>query len=62
MMTARQAREQAGECMHLSNQAPLATEARALKNISQSWTRLAGQLDRYETLLRESALLRREAS
>ena len=62
MMTPRQCREQSAECMRLSNQAPLESEARVLKDIAHSWTRLAGQIDRYQTLVRESALLRREAS
>jgi hypothetical protein len=28
-------------------------EAGVLKNLSQSWSRLAGQLDRYQALMRE---------
>lgn len=48
--------------MQLSDQAPLESEARVLRDISHSWTRLAGQIDRYQTMVRESALLRREAS
>jgi hypothetical protein len=40
-------RIQSGEYMRLSNLAPREVEARRLKDISASWTRLAGQLDRY---------------
>lgn len=61
-MTARQCAEHSIECMRLSNLAPTSAEARVLRNIAQSWTRLAGQIDRYNTIVRESAVLRKEAS
>jgi hypothetical protein len=35
-------------------------EADALKFISQSWVRLAGQIDRYNTLIREQGRLARK--
>jgi hypothetical protein len=37
------------------------TEADALKFISQSWVRLAGQIDRYNALIREQRHLARDA-
>jgi hypothetical protein len=33
--------------------APNEAEAEVLKNLSQSWSRLAGQIDRYQALMRE---------
>jgi hypothetical protein len=33
--------------------APNEDEAEVLKNLSQSWSRLAGQIDRYHALMRE---------
>jgi hypothetical protein len=33
--------------------AQTAAEAEMLKNMAQSWTRLAGQIDRYNALLRD---------
>jgi hypothetical protein len=36
------------------------TEADALKFISQSWVRLAGQIDRYDALIREQQRLVRK--
>ena len=33
--------------------APNENEAEVLKNLSQSWLRLAGQIDRYQALMRE---------
>jgi hypothetical protein len=32
-----------------------ADEVRVLRNISQSWSRLAGQLDRYEAMMRRKS-------
>jgi len=33
--------------------APTEAEAQALRNLSRSWAGLAGQIDRYNTLVRE---------
>ena len=45
--------DQAAECLRLMGLAQTATEAEMLKNMAQSWTRLAGQIDRYNALLRD---------
>jgi hypothetical protein len=44
---------QAAECLRLVKLAQSKHEAEVLKNISSSWTRLAGQIDRYNALVRE---------
>jgi len=33
--------------------APTEAQTQVLKNLSQSWSRLAGQIDRYNALVRE---------
>jgi hypothetical protein len=45
--------DQAAECLRLSKAAKSDAEAMGLKNLSQSWARLAGQIDRYNALKRE---------
>ena len=40
-------REQSTQCVQLMNTAANETEARALRSLSQSWTRVANQLERY---------------
>jgi hypothetical protein len=40
--------------------APNEDEAEVLKNLSQSWSRLAGQLDRYQALMREQRRITRK--
>jgi hypothetical protein len=47
--------DQAAECLRLSKAAKSDAEAKSLSNLSQSWTRLAGQIDRYHALMRELA-------
>jgi hypothetical protein len=37
------------------NSAPTKDQARLLANLSISWSRLAGQIDRYNALVREQA-------
>ena len=54
-MDAPHCKHQSGECMRLSNLAACEVEARVLRDISHSWTRLAGQIDRYNAILRDSA-------
>jgi hypothetical protein len=34
-------------------------EARVLKNLSQSWSRLAGQIDRYNELVRNRRVVKK---
>jgi hypothetical protein len=45
--------DQAAECLRLRRLAGSEAEADILKNLSQSWSRLAGQIDRYNALLRD---------
>jgi hypothetical protein len=52
MEGAQRCRDQAKECLHLANVSPSKNEAEALRNISSSWVRLAGQIDRYTALMR----------
>jgi hypothetical protein len=53
-------RSQAAECLRLMRLTQSKTEADALKFISQSWVRLAGQIDRYDALIREQRRLVRK--
>jgi hypothetical protein len=53
MDSAQHCRDQSAECLRLSKLAPSEAEAEVLKNLSQSWSRLAGQIDRYQALMRE---------
>jgi len=53
-------RQQAAECRRLSKLATIKAEAQILRNISHSWARLAGQIDRYNTLLREQGRIGRQ--
>jgi hypothetical protein len=43
----------AAEWLRLMKLAGSEAEAEVLRNISQSWSRLAGQIDRYNALLRD---------
>ena len=59
MMQALQyCREQSAECRRLLKIAQSEAEAVALRNISQSLTRLAGQIDRYNALVRDNGELK----
>jgi len=53
MDTAKHCQEQSAECLRLMGMAQSAAEAEVLRNIAQSWSRLAGQIDRYNALMRE---------
>jgi hypothetical protein len=46
-------RDQAAECIRLIKSAKSLAEAEVLRNISSSWSRLAGQIDRYAALVRD---------
>jgi hypothetical protein len=48
-------RDQADECVRLMSKAPTEAQTQVLKNLSQSWSRLAGQIDRYNALVREQS-------
>ena len=55
-------RDQTAECVRLMSLAHSEAEAQVLRNLSQSWSRLAGQIDRYNALIREQSRRgRREA-
>jgi hypothetical protein len=53
MDSAQHSQNQAAECLRLMKLAQSKDEAEILKNLSQSWSRLAGQIDRYNALMRE---------
>jgi hypothetical protein len=53
MDSAQHCQNQAVECHRLMKLARNKDEAKILKNLSQSWSRLAGQIDRYQALMRE---------
>ncbi len=44
---------QSTECRRLVKLAQSEAEAHALKNLARSWAGLAGQIDRYNALMRE---------
>lgn len=53
--SAQRCLDQSAECLRLMNLAQSEDEAQVLRNISQSWARLAGQIDRYNAIVREQA-------
>jgi hypothetical protein len=53
MNSAKHCQDQAAECLRLMGLAQSEAEAKVLRNISHSWTGLAGQIDRYNALIRE---------
>ena len=53
MDSAKHCQDQSAECLRLMKLAQSAAEAEMLRNISQSWSRLAGQIDRYNALMRD---------
>jgi hypothetical protein len=52
-MDAQYCLDQAAECHRLVKTAQSKEEVEVLKNISSSWARLAGQIDRYRSLVRD---------
>jgi hypothetical protein len=50
---AKHCQDQSEECLRLMRMAQSAAEAELLKYIAQSWSRLAGQIDRYNALMRD---------
>jgi hypothetical protein len=52
MNSAQHCRDQSAECVRLMRLARSEAEAEVLKNLSQSWSRLAGQIDRYNEIVR----------
>ena len=59
MESAKRCRDQAAECVCLMNSAPTKDQARTLRNISFSWSRLAGQIERHNQLAREQSRIDR---
>jgi hypothetical protein len=53
MDTAKHCQDQSEECRRLMQLASTEAEAQALKILSRSWAGLAGQIDRYNALVRE---------
>jgi hypothetical protein len=53
MDSAQRCRDQAKECIRLMKSTQSKDQAEVLRNISCSWSRLAGQIDRYTALVRE---------
>ena len=53
MDSPRHCQDQSAECRRLAKLAHGDAEAEVLRNLSQSWSRLAGQIDRYNALMRD---------
>lgn len=53
MDSAQHCLDQLAECRRLMNSAQSEAEAHALKQMCRTWTALAGQIDRYNALLRD---------
>jgi hypothetical protein len=60
MDSAQRCRDQAKECLRLMKSTQSKAEAEVLRNISSSWSRLAGQIDRYNALVREQGRIYRD--
>jgi hypothetical protein len=60
MDSAQHCHDQAAECHRLMKKAQSIEEARALANISHSWLRLAGQIDRNHASMREQGRIVRK--
>jgi hypothetical protein len=60
MDSAQHCRDQAAECIRLIKSMQSRAEAEVLRNISASWSRLAGQIDRYAALVRDQGRIPRE--
>ena len=53
MDSAQHCLDQSAECRRLMELTQSEAEAKALKNLSRTWSGLAGQIDRYDAILRE---------
>jgi len=51
-MTAQHCLNQSAECRRLMKLTQSEAEAHVLKNLSRTWTGLAGQIDRYNAIVR----------
>jgi hypothetical protein len=59
MDSAQHCLDQSAECRRLMKLAQSEVEAQVLKNLSQSWSRLAGQIDRYNELVRNRRVVKK---
>jgi hypothetical protein len=59
MDSAQHCLDQSAECRRLLKLAQSEAEARALKVISRTWLGLAGQIDRYNALVRNRRVVRK---
>jgi hypothetical protein len=59
MDSAQHCLDQSAECRRLMKSAQSEVEAKVLKNLSQSWSRLAGQIDRYNELVRNRRVVKK---
>ena len=55
MDSAEHCLDQSTDCRRLVKLAPSEAEALALKNLARAWAGLAGQIDRYNELVREQS-------
>jgi hypothetical protein len=53
MDSAKHCQDQSAECLRLKGLAQSEAETEVLRNLSHSWSRLAGQIDRYNALVRD---------
>jgi len=60
MDSAQHCQDQAAECLRLMRLAQNKDETAILRNLSSSWSRLAGQIDRYNALVREQGRIARK--
>ena len=56
MDSANRCRDQSAECLRLIKLASSETEARVLRDIAHTWTRLANQIERYSDLVKSNGL------
>jgi hypothetical protein len=59
MDSAQHCLDQSAECRRLMKLAQSEVEAQVLKNLSQSWSRLAGQIERYNELVRNRRVVKK---
>ena len=59
MDSAQHCLDQSAECRRLMKLAQSEVEAKVLKNLSQNWSRLAGQIDRYNELVRNRRVIKK---
>ena len=62
MDSAQHCLKQSAECRRLMKLAQSEAEAQALKNLSRTWSGLAGPIDRYNALMREQRRVVRKSS